>query len=54
MYPLFGGYWGYQNAPALKIQKHMLAKQGRWKAEKIVNEGDEREQRRKRIIDGAE
>lgn len=43
MFPLFGGYWGYMNTPASKIQRHILRKQAIWLAEKEV--GDDKDRR---------
>lgn len=40
-YPLFGGYWGYQEAPAFKVQRHFE----RWLAQGQANrEEQERQQ----------
>jgi hypothetical protein len=36
--PLFGGWWGYQAAPADKVLKHRLRIYGLWQAEHEENE----------------
>ena len=39
-FPLFGGYWGYQETPAWKVQRHFE----RWQAQ-LQADGEEVERR---------
>lgn len=56
LYPLFGGYHGYQAAPALKVHKHQL----RWHAMKLVEaekaqeEADQQEEIRRQMANAGE